>query len=459
MRSKHFFSDKKKIKRLAGIAGAILLCYMISEALNYMYVEEADWGRILWHHFYEDSGRIENLYLGSSHVYCDIDPQLLDGMNGKYNFNLASGNQTLNGSYYLLKEADRKNDLSHVYLELSYMCSTKNNFDSDIDPADIGYYENWRNFDYMENSLNKAAYFFSFTGTEKYIDTLLPFSRYRSNLDNWDYIKQTMEKKKGSDYLNYVFRFDYDDGNGYNEYQRQGYWYTTRAFAREKRVYGQMRILGEDPLGESSEKYLRKIISYCQKQNIPITLFCSPVDELMLVSTGNYDNYVTQIREIAEEYGVPFYDFNLARRQYLPIREESCFFDIDHLNHTGAEIFTAFFSDVVSGDAAGNEKYFYKSYAEKLQAEEPSLYGLYYRNAEGSEEYPEQNLLFSIASNREEGMEYKVLLTPEAGEERLVQDFSENKEFRLSALEHGICTVIARMADDPENVQTLEVSY
>lgn len=92
----------------------MVIFYMVSAALDYIYVSDSAWERILWHNFYKDDGKIDNIYLGSSHVYCDINPMQLDDMNGQFNFNLSSGAQRLNGSYYLLKEADKNNSLSHA---------------------------------------------------------------------------------------------------------------------------------------------------------------------------------------------------------------------------------------------------------------------------------------------------------------------------------------------------------
>ena len=56
-------------------------------------------------------------------------------------------------------------------------------------------------------------------------------------------------------------------------------------------------------------------------------------------------------------------------------------------------------------------------------------------------------------------MEYRITLTPNEGEQYVLQDFAENKEFTLSAQEHGICTIEARMADNPEDIQTMEIKY
>lgn len=452
------------IKRICGVMGGLLIFLGIIYLQNYMYVKDIAWERILWHNFYNDTRNIDNIYLGSSHVYCDINPMQLDEINGQYNFNLSSSGQRLNGSYYLLQETDKSNSLSHVYLELFYLCSTKNNFNSDVEPIDEDYTWNWRNTDYMRWSYNKFQYLLSSSDTESYIDALLPFVRYRTYLDNWNHIKKTMKEKDEEQYLYYRY-YNKDDDGYIEEYMQQGYHYSTREFLNESRIYYPDRILEKNPLGEKSEKYLRKIICYCQERNIPITLFISPIDKLQLIGTEHYDNYINQVKEIAEEYDVPFYDFNLVKEEYLPIQHGEYFMDISHLNASGASMFTSFFSEVVSGDVDENKKYFYASYAERLQEEAPAIYGLYYREPDAAKESARQGetLTFRIASNREQGMEYRIILTidEEEGQSRqqMLQDFSENKEFTIPVYEHGICTIVARMKDNPEEVQTLEVNY
>ncbi|MBD5444127.1 MAG: hypothetical protein HDR29_01110, partial [Lachnospiraceae bacterium] len=134
-----------------------------------------------------------------------------------------------------------------------------------------------------------------------------------------------------------------------------------------------------------------------------------------------------------------------------------------HLNATGAAVFTEFFAKVVSGTSDENEKYFYSSYSEKLQNEPAVIYGVYYKDSvaeEGIQDTIEKSIrTLWVASNKEEGMEYRIIMTPEESGQYTVQDFSENKEFAIPIDEHGICTIVARMTDDPEDVLTIEFEY
>ena len=86
----------KWFRRIARIMARVLIFCVVLSGLNYIYVDVPPWERILWHNFYQSEGKIDNLYLGSSHVYYDIDPFLMDELNGQYNFNLStSGSRCL----------------------------------------------------------------------------------------------------------------------------------------------------------------------------------------------------------------------------------------------------------------------------------------------------------------------------------------------------------------------------
>lgn len=207
----HYVKAKRNITRISGLLLGIIIFTIITQLLNKMYVSYSytseAWGYILWHQFYENDGRIDNLYLGSSHVYCDIDPEILDEMTGECNFNLASPGQVLDGSYYLLKEADKNNQLSHVYLELYY---EQNQNDTRIYKPHF----NWHNTDYMHWSWNKVAYMLSIRGDGSIIDTLFPYTRYREYVGRWDYFTKVLAQKKGEDYRNYHWENDLGENKG-----------------------------------------------------------------------------------------------------------------------------------------------------------------------------------------------------------------------------------------------------
>lgn len=83
------------------------------------------------------------------------------------------------------------------------------------------------------------------------------------------------------------------------------------------------------------------------------------------------------------------------------------------------------------------------------------MYGIYYREGDQSKH-------MRIASNREAGIEYKIVLTPTEPADKgeyLVQDFNENKEFPVDEGEHGVCTITCRIRNAPEILQTVQIEY
>ena len=102
------------------------------------------------------------------------------------------------------------------------------------------------------------------------------------------------------------------------DYQKKGFYYSEggRLLDKEK-FFAVDRDLIKYGIGEKSEGYFRKTIEYCQKNGIEVTLFVSPIYDLQLMSTGNYDNYVNELNSLAKEYDIDLYDFNLIKKDYL----------------------------------------------------------------------------------------------------------------------------------------------
>lgn len=444
---------------LRGFCRAVFLMLMAAllflggtKILNYLYWQEEDWERILFHNFYGQEENIDYIYLGSSHAFCGFDPEILDEKNGKNNFNMATSGQSLMGSYYLLKEADRYNEIEKVYLELYYTCSTgsQGNY-REKESVQIS----WRITDYMRMSPLKLDAFFHMNPKEYYIDAAFPYVRYRAHLTEKGWIKDRVDYKRSANYKKYIYV------EGLTEYRDKGYYATSGKlsnllFARERNP--------EDMyLTEDAEKYLRKIIEYCQEREIQIILCTNPMYEIQPASTENYDGYADGIRKTAAEYNVPYYDFNMAKEEYLPIQKPEYFMDAGHLNSKGAELYTNFFHQVVSVPVEENADCFYGSYQEKMEKAEPGVYGLYCHVMNEMElqqsEDPDRNLKMTVAAAQKDKIECQIFLTPEGGETYMLQDFSPNKEFCIPVQEHGICDIVWRVTGGKEGTESLEISY
>ena len=248
---------KKHLVTVAEMLIIFALILIVSCILNHMYFKPDEWSRILWHNFYNEKKNIDNLYLGSSHVFCDIDPTILDKLNGNNNFNLATSSQLLNGTFYLLKEANRTNNLKYVYVELNYDVSTgREGFKSSSNLI-----SNWRNTDYMKLSLNWIEYAMKMSDMARYPETIFPFLRFKGKALDVGYIRGQMIKKKNKMYKNYEFKME--DDSETKEYRAKGYCYSDKEIAASDLFCNQAKIFENEPMTNEAEGYLRRIIEYC----------------------------------------------------------------------------------------------------------------------------------------------------------------------------------------------------
>lgn len=439
-----FISNFKKVIAIVLTFGVLVAtCH----TLDYLFVREDDFGRIVWHSFYNQDKNIDNLFVGSSHVYCDINPFVLGDINGQNNFNLSVGNMRLNSAYYAIREANKYNDLSNVVLELYY----------DTLIGDMGNYHSvttvpnaWISLDYMKNSINKVEFLWTLSEKEQYIDSIFRFTRFREHLFDTDYIANTVQTKQSEDYKNYKYKIE--DELGTVEFLDNGYGYTTRVLQENQRLYRSLNTISADNLiTEDAKCYLRKIIEYCKAENIQITLTVSPIYELQTIAAGDYDLYYNQIAQIAGEYSVPFYDFNLCKEEYLDIQHSEYFMDTGHLNATGANIYTKVLWSILSEDNSQNSQKFYNSFEEKKQAEEAQTFGLScYANG--------SNLALFVISNRYGASNYTVSATTTNGDSREILRNDSSNYFEVPADEHGILSIQVVQNETNES-QCMDIEY
>jgi hypothetical protein len=304
----------------------------------------------------------------------------------------------------------------------------------------------------MRFSWNKLAYIWNLSEKEQYINTLFPFTRFRSYLFDTNFVQSVVESKQTDDYKNYVYHVE--DESGTVEFQDKGYGYTTRTLsAEDRKLYISTSLDNGEQITEDAGEYLRKIIEYCQKEDIRLTLIVSPIYALQLFSTGDYDAYRTQIAAIADEYDVPFYDFNLVKAEYLDIQQPENFMDTGHLNATGAVPFSTLLWQVLQQEESDNQEYFYDSFQEKMEQEPDQAWGVcYYTSEDGS------NNVMIIASNKTSLSEFSVTAAPYDSDARTILDRDTSNVFTVPVDEHGTLQIEIRRIDTG-NVQELTIYY
>lgn len=444
----------------------VFLClfFFVEKLLEFALINDTnEWSRAMFHDFYTREENIDTLFLGSSHVYCGINPEIITEKTKESAFNMATPAQPLNGSYYLLKEADKYNDLSHVYLELYFGQSV----------GEEGHFKeagqlprNWRNTNYMKPSLNKLSYMLTMSEPSLAYMTFLPARRYWTDLFEPEKIKETIRQKRSAAYGEYTAESEL---NGVKEiYVKDGFYYSEHK-AEGGVLYD---IVKPEPFTENSmtleaEQYLRKIISYCKEKNIELTLYSAPVTDYQASLYGDYDLYVKQVKEIAEEYGLVYYDFNLCREENMDLTEDGLFRDKGHLNVYGAEIFSEVFADFFQGLSEGSlcyEDYFYASYKEKLANGRERILGILVEETK-REEGKVCYRITPIHNLRTKDVEYVLYTVDDAGEKTgicegtLAVNTGEKDNFEVM-LEEGFQTlyVEAKPEGEPNATNFVQIS-
>ena len=242
----------------------------VTSLMNYLYVDDTDeFSRYMLHELYEQEHNIDRLYIGSSHVFSDINPVILDEINGENNFNLSTGTQQLITSYYLLREADKKHDLRHVYVDLYYDC-TVSGLGNLHDYAVIPY--SWIVLNQMKPSFNKLSYMLHLSGPEYYYLTFFAFTRYKEQLFRPDYVAELVQKKRTKTWKNYEYaHIRTREGEQFMMSSAQKGFMSNYVTPEAGRFCDRIseEPLQENPVTEESLEYFLKITDYCKKKILP----------------------------------------------------------------------------------------------------------------------------------------------------------------------------------------------
>lgn len=410
--------------------------------LRYMLTDDTtSYTRLTFHEMYEQEN-IDVLFIGSSHCYRSFIPSILDiEMGGVNSFNCGTSSQALDGSFVILKEAAKYNKLKHVYLEVYFNVGFTGNYKDRSQMT-----QTYIIADYLRPSFEKVRYMFNASSKEHYLNSFIVARRNWEKLYDIDYIRNLLQKKNTEVYKKYKYNYVTWSAEWY-----AGKGYVASAEQVDEWNYFQRGVLdGQkfDDLAEDWYKSLDEIITFCDKEKIPLTLVSAPMSNYYLASLEYYDDYINLIGEIATEAEIEYLDFNLCKEEFIPNSSE-IFKDVDHLNNKGAEIFSHVFADYYNGYT--DDSIFYESYADKLSKLNPSVFGIVYQDEN------ETSVRHCKIITSSEDIECKIELMSEAAEYQLVQAYSKNRFFDIESTQHGVCTITYRVAGKAE--ESIKIVY
>lgn len=254
----------------------------------------------------EDS--LDVMFFGSSHMYCSIDPRMLEEQTGLKSYVFATQQQPLWISYHYLKEALKTQSPETVVLEVHMVVQEE-------DYADEGTIHSAVNP--VKLSRNKVEMVYAAVPQGERRNYILDIFKYH---DRWEELTRedyTLEHFEALDPL-------------------RGFVKLETVTAIESRDELESVVSVAEPL-EKSMEYLEKFIELSENEGFKLILIKSPsnatVDEKMLYNA---------VEALALEKGITYEDFNM-RYDELGLDLETDFYDRRHLNVNGVAKFVPYF--------------------------------------------------------------------------------------------------------------------
>ena len=322
---------KRNIIRAVKIL-SLLLAVGITLGLLQEYVfYRADHNRERIKGFYlEDSRTLDVVYLGASEVYSDIAPGCAYAHSGVTGYLYATQANTILNYKSQLKSILERQPTALVVIELNGAL---------YDDEDIKKEANLHNYaDNIPLSFNKLGWIFE-TAPDNPLEYIFPFIKYHGILSDPE-----EEKEKSAKYRDTIAD---DRARGYNLLKGILNW--TVVFKSPEPCLNDTLPDAADqrqPLAASAEKGLRDLLAYCRDEGLTNVVFARFPH---IVTERTYDRFLrgNTVGDIVAEYGYDYLNFERDIAM-TGLDEEKDFYNLDHLNVSGQQKFTAFLTDYLT---------------------------------------------------------------------------------------------------------------
>lgn len=262
----------------------------------------------------EPKKTIDVFFLGTSHVYCGVNPLEIWKQSGITSFDLVTNRQPIWASYSILKQSLKQQKPAVIFFEV--LGAT--DYVEGLIESDRGNHATHLAMDPIPLSFSKIMDVLRIDEIKKKQEMLFPVIYHHRRL---------VENELNSTDLLYPFTRNRNIQKGYvlslkTEPQERSGPYPTQSI----------------PLHPTAEKYLIKIIELCREEKIPLVLFKTPAP-----SSENLLMQLNGIAELADKFDIPWIDFNRLVDQ-IHLDYSTDFVDGGHLNVFGAKKVSAYLS-------------------------------------------------------------------------------------------------------------------
>ena len=158
----------KALTKILSSTAFLVLFLFCGKGFHYLLVDDTQsYTRLMMHEFYNQKN-IDILFVGSSHCYGALDPEITDELFQANTFNAGSSLQAQDASFALIREAVERYDVKHIYLEMYYLMLANDNY-QDREQLTGTYIIS----DYMRPSLNKVRFLLEASAPKYYINSFI----------------------------------------------------------------------------------------------------------------------------------------------------------------------------------------------------------------------------------------------------------------------------------------------
>lgn len=301
--------------RTAILKGSVflLLILLIISCLNSILILKTNHRGKLLEGLYEHGGNAYDVVLmGGSHMNGGIDPNVLWRNYGITSFNYATGGQSIDVTYYMLKEVLKNHTNPVVVVDAGYLAQS-------AEYGEDGYISNA--LDNMKFSMNKLDAIMNCTPPDDWLSYLFPFFKYHYR---WDQLTEND--------INY---------SSAKVYYAKGFGAGTNRYGADDSTANQTfkTITGRIPLPPKALDYLNKIIDLCRDKNLKLILLNTPFDYNEENGSSRWvqqqaEMYNT-VSDIAKENNIAFINYN-DKMDEIGLDFKNDMNNMGHLNIWGA---------------------------------------------------------------------------------------------------------------------------
>jgi hypothetical protein len=265
---------------------------------------------------------VDVLFVGSSHVFYGINPNVLWLDKGIASFDYGSSSQPLWTSYYFIIEALKSQSPTIIVLDVLYAYRDHENGYAGHQQAIFS------TFPFSLNRLNMIKTDAAPQKRISYVIDLLAFhTRWRDiNRNSLPFTGQTYAEKG-------LFRF--------KGYPADKYLFTVADIPADYNFSNYPSTAEQGELHEKNLLYLMKIIELAKDSDIELLLIKTPT--AMPFEDEDEQKAYNTVAKIAAAYQIPFIDFNKdEHRKAMGLDFTTDMWDDGHLNASGAEKFSKY---------------------------------------------------------------------------------------------------------------------